>query len=228
VYDPLEPDTSDENHPQDGDFGISARTIRLCLGLALLTAAWNVALLLISNAPTRQTANLAFGLVLPWALLTGALAIRPEGSVLDRVLRAGVTIDAFFVTWLVIAIASPALSVWAVLKLYVIAAAVALTWIGLAEAVFTASGRLTLARVIMAAAGAAVVLAAYWLPRARVAADPAYLARTHNADLFAAATSALHRSAASPPWYAAALVYAAAAGLAWSARYLARTRRPAA
>ena len=131
---------------------------------------------------------------------------------LDVLFRAGPTTDTFAVVVLVVAVLSPDVTVRRALGAYLLVAAVALTGMGvMASCRIAGLSRWAAAcfAFVLLAAGAAGVL----VP----------LPVKVNVDL--ALQDLLGLSPTTPGWLTTLLVAAAAAGMAWTAGYLAESRR---
>ena len=72
-------------------------------------------------------------------------------------------------------------------------------------------------------AGLAILLYAVLFAWPRIAEEGTYPLWLRNADLHRAARHAVGAVATGPPWYVAGLILAMAAGLAWTAAFLARS-----
>jgi len=131
---------------------------------------------------------------------------------LDVLFRAGPTTDTFAVIGLAVAVLSPDVTVWQALGAYVLIAAVALTGMGV-----VASCRIAgLSR--LAAACCAFVLLAGGAAGALVS-----LPVKVNVDL--ALQDVLELTPSAQGWLTTLLIAAAAGGMAWTAGYLAESRR---
>lgn len=187
------------------------------------------------NGRQAAMASLAAGIV--WvALAAPAMAAGASGG-LGALVRGGVAADASAVWLIVLWLASPHVSLLAAVKIYCICAAVALSAVAAVRCAIAPAGRFALAAaasiVFMAAlaspfwAGGAVLAAQahrHAIVAAAVYANPFYCIWSvladqmpyawHQAPVMYRITQFGTYFAVPPvPWYAAAVIYAAAAGL---------------
>jgi hypothetical protein len=140
------------------------------------------------------------------------VAAWPAGTRLDVLFRAGPTTDTFAVVVLTVAVLSPDVTLWQALGAYLLVAAVALAGMGV-----MASCRIAGPSRLVAACCAFAVLTA------GAAGVVAPLPVKVNVDL--ALQDLLGLSPTATGWLITLLVAAAAAGMAWTAGYLAESRR---
>jgi len=164
----------------------------------------------------------AFGVQLVvMALLVPAATFRPAEP-LAVLLRAGMTMDAFGLGLLAVAAASPQLGVWQALKAYILATAVGLLLLAVGLRLRDPVRPRLAGAFLTAAVGVGVAVGLFYAssrqgPLAWGGLPPLVRTMLANADLHAAAKSALESRTTPPPWQRTAGVYAAAAALIWLA-----------
>jgi len=183
--------------------------------MAIVVAVTLVALLgvLLAAGPLDRRAVLAAARVqLLLVAVVVPVAAWSASARLDVLFRAGPTTDTFAVVVLVVAFLSPDVTVWQALGAYLLIAAVALAGMGV-----MASCRLAGLSRLAAASSTFALLAA------GAAGALVSLPVKVNVDL--ALQDLLGLSPTAPGWLTTLLVAAAAAGMAWTAGYLAESRR---